>query len=182
MTIHLIDHIAFFFLAVAYPIWGYFYIRKQRALINAGGMIQSNVVRINGRRQVYIPIYRQPGANTLEIVDRMRNTLQLNLERLRELEPEKNKDLALEIVMDQSETVRTSIAGLQLAAGLGALLAGGVVALFLRSWRATVVIVLAIPLSVHHPVAEAVRVSAGLALARIRYEVLGVRKQGSAGP
>ena len=37
MTLHLIDHIAFFFLAVAYPIWGYFYIRKQRALINAGG-------------------------------------------------------------------------------------------------------------------------------------------------
>ena len=110
--------------------------------------IQSNVVRINGRRQVYIPIYRQPGANTLEIVDAMRDTLQLNLERLRELEPEKNKDLALEIVMDQSETVRQSITGLQLAAGLGALLAGGVVALFLRSWRATVVIVLAIPLSV----------------------------------
>jgi multidrug efflux pump subunit AcrB len=109
--------------------------------------IQSNIVRINGRRQVYIPIYRQPGANTLEIVDAIKTQLATILSRLREMNP-KAKDLALEVVMDQSEYVRTSISGLQIAAGLGALLAGGVVFLFLRSWRSTIVIVLAIPLSI----------------------------------
>src|SRR5213593_951490 len=31
--------------------------------------IQTNVVHVNGKRQVYIPIYRQPGANTIAVVD-----------------------------------------------------------------------------------------------------------------
>ena len=31
--------------------------------------IQTNVVRVNGRRQVYIPVFRQLGASTLEVVD-----------------------------------------------------------------------------------------------------------------
>ena len=31
--------------------------------------IQTNVVRVNGRRQVYIPVYRQLGASTLSVVD-----------------------------------------------------------------------------------------------------------------
>ncbi len=36
------------------------------ASVQDSAQIQSNIVRINGRRQVYIPIYRQPGANTIE--------------------------------------------------------------------------------------------------------------------
>ena len=36
MTLHLIDHFAFFFLAVVYPIWSYAYILQRRALIDAG--------------------------------------------------------------------------------------------------------------------------------------------------
>ena len=31
--------------------------------------IQTNVVRVNGRRQVYIPVFRQLGASTLHVVD-----------------------------------------------------------------------------------------------------------------
>ena len=50
--------------------------------------------------------------------------------------------------MDQSEGVANSITGLQYAAGLGALLAGLVVLFFLRSFRSTLIIVLAIPLAV----------------------------------
>ncbi len=109
--------------------------------------IQSNTVRINGRRQVYIPIYRQPGANTIAIVDGIKSQLSTILSRLREMDP-KSKDLALEVVMDQSTYVRSSINGLQVAAGLGALLAGIVVLVFLRSLRSTFVIVLAIPLAI----------------------------------
>jgi len=109
--------------------------------------IQGNIVRINGRRQVYIPIYRQPGANTIQIVDAIKAQLARILQRLREMNP-KAQDLALEVVMDQSSYVRSSIRGLQIAAGLGAMLAGAVVLIFLRSLRSTVVIVLAIPLSI----------------------------------
>src|SRR5438093_6756549 len=34
------------------------------AEVKDANQIQSNIVRVNGKRQVYIPIYRQPGANT----------------------------------------------------------------------------------------------------------------------
>jgi multidrug efflux pump subunit AcrB len=31
--------------------------------------IQTNIVRVNGKRQVYIPVFRQLGASTLQVVD-----------------------------------------------------------------------------------------------------------------
>jgi len=109
--------------------------------------IQSNIVRINGRRQVYIPIYRQPGANTIEIVDRIKYQLDTILTRLREMDP-RAETMALEVVMDQSEVVRSSVSALQVAAGMGALLAGVVVFVFLRTIRSTIIVVLAIPISI----------------------------------
>jgi multidrug efflux pump subunit AcrB len=117
------------------------------ASVQDSSQIQSNIVRINGRRQVYIPIYRQPGANTIEIVDAIRGQLSRIRERLREMD-ERARDLALEVVLDQSVYVRDSIDGLRLAAGLGAVLAGLVVFVFLRSIVATGIIVLAIPLAI----------------------------------
>jgi len=114
------------------------------------GQIQTNIVRTNGSRQVYIPIYRQPGANTIEIVDAIKNRLAQILTRLKEMNSDdpKMQGLVLSVVMDQSVGVRESIAGLQIAGGLGALFAGLVVLLFLRSVRLTFVVVLAIPLSI----------------------------------
>ncbi|MFQ5807283.1 MAG: efflux RND transporter permease subunit [Phycisphaerae bacterium] len=108
--------------------------------------IQSNIVRINGRRQVYIPIYRQPGANTIAIVDAIKAQLEQILKRLRDMDPGA-KAVNLAVVMDQSTYVRSSIRSLQVEAGLGALLAGLVVLLFLRSVRATVIAVMALPFS-----------------------------------
>jgi multidrug efflux pump subunit AcrB len=109
--------------------------------------IQSNIVRVNGRRQVYIPIYRQPGANTIEIVDNIRTQLKGILQRLRDMD-DRADDLALEVVMDQSVYVRTNVDGLKTAAFLGAGLAGLIVLLFLGSIRASIVVWIAIPLSI----------------------------------
>lgn len=115
--------------------------------VKDSSQIQSNSVRINGRRQVYIPIYRQPGANTITIVNGIKTQLDTILKRLREMDA-KAKDLALEVVMDQSTYVRSSITSLQIAATLGAVLAGVVVLVFLRSLRSTFVIILAIPIAI----------------------------------
>jgi len=115
--------------------------------VKDSAQIQTNSVRINGRRQVYIPIYRQPGANTISIVNGIKTQLDTMLKRLREMDA-KAKDLALEVVMDQSTYVRSSINSLQIAATLGAVLAGLVVLIFLRSLRSTFVIVLAIPIAI----------------------------------
>jgi len=83
--------------------------------------IQSNKVRINGKAMAYIPIYRQPGANTLEIVDSINAKLERINARLREMDP-KAKDLVLGVVMDQSATVRSGVKWLQVSAVLGAVL------------------------------------------------------------
>lgn len=102
---------------------------------------QTNIVRIDGRRQVYIPIYRQPGANTLGVVRELRHAL----EGLRASLP---SGVSLDVVFDQSSFVRRAVRALVTEAILGALLAGGMVVLFLRSFRAAGVILLTIPVSV----------------------------------
>ena len=112
--------------------------------------IQSNIVRVNGSRKAYIPIYRQPGANTIQIVRQIKKQLRdieqkLKVERS---EDPKMPTLGLSVAMDQSVGVAEGNFALQLAAGLGALLAGAVVFFFLRSIRYTLVIVLMIPLAI----------------------------------
>ena len=117
------------------------------ARIKDSHQIQSNKVRINGSTMAYIPIYRQPGANTLAIVDSIKSKLaRINI-RLRQMDP-KAGDLVLGVVMDQSGTVRASIKWLQVSAALGAVLAGFIVLLFLRSLRLTFIVFLSIPLSI----------------------------------
>src|SRR5207248_2584506 len=55
---------------------------KDVAHTEDSNQIQTNIVRINGKRQVYIPIYRQPGANTIQIVDGVRDAIGRILQRL----------------------------------------------------------------------------------------------------
>ncbi len=103
--------------------------------------IQTNVVHIGSRRQVYIPIYRQPGANTIEVVDGVRDALK----RIRQRIPE---GIDLSLVLDQSIFVRRAIQDLEFEAALGGLLAASMVLLFLGSVRSMVVVLLSLPLAV----------------------------------
>src|SRR3989454_4717388 len=64
------------------------------AKVEDSNQIQQNIVHINGKRQVYIPIYRQPGANTIEVVDGIKSFIKPILERI--------PGINLEVVMDQS--------------------------------------------------------------------------------
>ncbi len=118
--------------------------------VRDSAQIQTNIVRINGSRQAYIPIYRQPGANTIEIVQQIKKLLPTILVKLQEERKEDPKmaTLVLTVAMDQSQGVQKSISSLQIAALVGAALAGVVVLLFLRSIGLTFVVVLAIPLAI----------------------------------
>ncbi|MEC4672370.1 MAG: efflux RND transporter permease subunit [Nitrospirota bacterium] len=102
--------------------------------------IQSNIIKINGKRQVYIPIYRQPGANTIAVVDSLKESLAGILTRLPE-------GVSLNLVMDQSVYVRSAIANLFYEGLLGAGLAAIMILLFLGSLRSTVVIMPILPLA-----------------------------------
>src|SRR5438876_6752927 len=109
------------------------------AKVEDSNQIQQNIVHINGKRQVYIPIYRQPGANTIEVVEGIKKFIKPILERI--------PGINLEVVMDQSVFVRQAIRNLANEATIGFLLAAGMVFLFLRSYRPTLIVVLALPLA-----------------------------------
>src|SRR5437763_8235256 len=104
--------------------------------------IQTNVVRVNGARQVYIPVYRQLGASTLAVVDNLRHALSGMQERLT------RPNIDLKVVMDQSVYVRHSIESLAEEGVLGAILCSLVILVFLGEWRMTLIAVLTIPISV----------------------------------
>src|SRR5881398_1585224 len=110
------------------------------AKVEDSHQIQTNIVRVHGKRQVYIPIYRQPGANTIAVVESIKAQLKPILERI--------KGINLDVVMDQSVYVRQAIRNLAQEAGLGFLLAAAMVFIFLGSARPTGVVLIALPLAV----------------------------------
>ncbi|HEY7154280.1 MAG TPA: efflux RND transporter permease subunit, partial [Gemmataceae bacterium] len=105
-------------------------------------MIQTNIVRVNGRKQVYIPVYRQVGSSTLDVVNTIKDNLGDMHDRL------SRTDIDLKLVMDQSVYVQHSITSLAIEGILGAILCSLVILLFLGEWRMTLIAVLTIPVSV----------------------------------
>jgi multidrug efflux pump subunit AcrB len=103
-------------------------------------MIQGNVVRINGKRAVYLPIMKQAGANTIQVIDGIKETLQKLLGL--------PKDLVVKLIFDQSLYIRQAIQTLEHEGLLGGGLACLMVLLFLGSLRYTFIIALAIPISI----------------------------------
>jgi multidrug efflux pump subunit AcrB len=102
--------------------------------------IQYNKVRINGQPSVYIPVVKQGGdANTIKVVNGVKDIVAHLL-----YVP---KRLITEVVFDQSVFVRTAIETLIHEGGLGLILTGLMILVFLGSMRATVAVFLSIPLS-----------------------------------
>ena len=95
---------------------------------------------VNGRRTVYVPVTKRADASTLSVV----NLVKKNLSRFQSVVP---GDVKVSYEFDQSPYVTRAIAGLTMEGGLGALLTGLVVLLFLRDWRSALVVVLNIPLA-----------------------------------
>lgn len=101
---------------------------------------QTNIVRVNGTRGVYVTVNKQPGANTVEVVDAVR----ARLKHLFGIP----KGVRLAIRFDQSKYIRESINALRGDAVQGAILALIVILVFVQSMRGTLIISLAIPLSI----------------------------------
>jgi hydrophobic/amphiphilic exporter-1 (mainly G- bacteria), HAE1 family len=104
------------------------------------GAIQTNIVRIDGQKSVYIPILKQGGgSNTIEIVNGVKKTIK----RLVDI-PD---SLRTAVVFDQSIFVKTALKNLMKEGGIGLALTGLMILLFLGSPRATFAVLLSIPLS-----------------------------------
>jgi multidrug efflux pump subunit AcrB len=104
--------------------------------------IQTNVVRVDGRREVYIPVYRQLGASTLRVVNTLAKSLKDFEERCT------RSGISLKLVMDQSVYVRKSIEALVQEGVLGAILCSLVILIFLGEIRMTGIAIMTLPISI----------------------------------
>src|SRR6202012_2686925 len=102
--------------------------------------LQYNVVRVNGQRAVYLPIFKAGAdSNTISIVNGVRATLK----KLYDVPA----PLKTEVVFDQSRFVKTAIETLLHEGGVGLFLTCLMILIFLGSVRATVAVFFSIPLS-----------------------------------
>jgi CzcA family heavy metal efflux pump len=101
---------------------------------------QTSVVRVNGERAVYLRVNKQPGANTVEVVDAVKAAVP----KFIGIPP----GVKVDLTFDQSIYIRQSISSLWHEASQGAVLAFLMILIFLRSVISTVIIFIAIPLSI----------------------------------
>ena len=89
---------------------------------------------------VVLDIQRQPGANIVQTVDRIKQSLPA-------LQRAMPAAITMVIVTDRTETIRASVADVEYTLSLSVVLVVLVIFLFLRNWRATVIPAVALPLS-----------------------------------
>jgi len=106
-----------------------------------GGAIQSNLVRINGRRSAFVNIMKKTDASTLDVI----NSVKALLPKIRATAP---KGLDIKLDYDQSVFVKAAIFNVVLEALVATLLVSLMLLLFLGSWRSTIVVCTSIPLAI----------------------------------
>lgn len=97
-------------------------------------------IRINGQRGAVVIVQKQSGANTVQVARLVRK-------RMEQLKKRLPPDVNVINVMDSSEDIEWTINDLSSTLLIGGFLAMSVVLVFLRQWRATLVIALTMPFS-----------------------------------
>ncbi len=104
------------------------------------GARQYNIVRIDGQRSVCLPIFKQAGdSNTIVIVNGIRSALKKLVDM--------PQSVKTDVVFDQSKFVKLAISNVSREAIIGLVLTGIMILMFLGSPRATVAVLLSVPLS-----------------------------------
>jgi CzcA family heavy metal efflux pump len=103
--------------------------------------IQTNIARVDGKQQVYLPIFKRPGANTIAAVEAVKAALPSLKERM-------PKDVKLNVIFDQSSYVKNAISGLETAGLGGLILVVIILVLFLGNFKSALIVAISLPLSV----------------------------------
>lgn len=106
-----------------------------------GSDVTSGYALVNGSRSSYIPVVKTADASTWDVV----TALKAKLPEMRSLLPD---DIEVNYEFDQSIFVINSVKSLLFEGGLGALLTGLMVLLFLGDWRSSLIVIITIPVSV----------------------------------
>jgi len=94
----------------------------------------------NGKRGVFLVVYKQPGANVIDTVDKIKATLP----RLVAAIPPAIK---IEVISDRTQTIRAAVADVQFTLLITIALVVMVIFIFLRSFWATVIPAVTVPLA-----------------------------------
>ncbi len=94
----------------------------------------------NNKRAILLVVFKQPGANVIETVDRVKKALP----RLQAAMP---PAISVDILSDRTETIRASVDDVQFTLGLTIALVVLVILLFLRNLRVTLIPATVVPLS-----------------------------------
>ena len=97
--------------------------------------------RYNGQQVVTLTVQRQPGTNTVAVVDAIRNLLPAFRQQL-------PASIKLDVLYDRSESIRESVNDVQFSLLLAIGLVVLVIFIFLRNLRATIIPTLALPTSI----------------------------------
>ncbi|MES2694769.1 MAG: efflux RND transporter permease subunit [Verrucomicrobiota bacterium] len=118
---------------------GVVYLRDLATVDDAADITTAHALA-NGLRTVYLPVTKRGDASTLAVVDLVKK----NIPEFQKILPD---DIKVSYVFDQSPVVNRSIKDVLKEGGLGAILTGLMVLLFLRDWRSVFIVVINIPLS-----------------------------------
>ena len=108
--------------------------------VEDGTKEQRSLARLNGVPTVTLEVRRQSGANTIDVINGIKN----ELPRVGNQLP---VDVKMEVIRDQSRYIEAALHEIQKHLILGSILASLVVLLFMRSWRSTLIAAIAIPCS-----------------------------------
>jgi HAE1 family hydrophobic/amphiphilic exporter-1 len=109
--------------------------------VEDGTKERRSFARLDGLPAVTLEVRRQSGANTIEVIEGVKAKLAT---AERQLPP----GVRLEVIRDQSRYIYAALHEITVHLVLGSVLACGVVLLFMRSWRSTIIAGIAIPASV----------------------------------
>ncbi|HEX3755830.1 MAG TPA: efflux RND transporter permease subunit [Rhizomicrobium sp.] len=110
---------------------------------NAVDSVENNRVAtwLNGKRAIVLSLRRQPGSNTIEIVNEVNSIIP----RFRASLP---SSVTLSTIYDRSQSIRASVADVQTTLLIAAVLVVVVIFLFLRTASATIIPSIALPITV----------------------------------
>ncbi|HVU58307.1 MAG TPA: efflux RND transporter permease subunit [Puia sp.] len=113
---------------------------RDLATVSLGADVTTSYALVNGKRSVYIPVTKRADASTWEVVQRVKAALP-------DMQAAIPVDIKVTYEFDQSGYVIHSLKSLLFEGGLGAVLTGLMVLLFLGSLRSALIVILTIPLA-----------------------------------
>lgn len=113
---------------------------KDVADVKDGYAVQRIKNKLNQTEGVKLSVFKQTGANTIEVSD-------LVAAKLKELKAVIPPSINLDVIYDQADYIRASVAGVRDAALIAALLVVLITAFFLTGWKRVLIVSLTLPVT-----------------------------------